>query len=145
MCGGVEVRDGERAFKVYFPSPKAAFPVVTEGGESLGWVRWGRRREENGSGPAGGWARLDTISAGGWEKYHPIPAFGIVERFMEKDAARVSHWIDIPPGQALRCLVIGPVEDRKVYVVTDAAPDEYVWIHDRWPLLASLPRDGENR
>ncbi len=57
MCGGVEARDAEKAYKVYFPSPKAAFPVMLEGGEALGWVTWGRRREEPGQGPQGGWAR----------------------------------------------------------------------------------------
>jgi len=43
MCGGVEARDAERSYKVYFPSPKAAIPVMLEGGESVGWVKWGAK------------------------------------------------------------------------------------------------------
>ena len=41
MCGGVEARDAVKTYKVYFPSPKAAIPVLGAGGEDLGWVRWG--------------------------------------------------------------------------------------------------------
>lgn len=138
MCGGVEARDGERSFKVYFPSPKAAFPVMLQGGEGLGWVKWGRRREEPGQGPQGGWARLETVERGGWNKYRPQRAFGLIDRYMEKDAERKSHWFDMPPGYALDCLVIGDGEDRRVYVVTSSPPDEFAWIHDRWPMVRSL-------
>ncbi|WP_218571756.1 hypothetical protein [Stutzerimonas degradans] len=135
MCGGVEARDAERSYKVYFPSPKAAIPVMLEGGESLGWVKWGRRREEAGQGPQGGWARLETVERGGWAKYQPIKAYGLVQRFMEKDAERKSHWFDVEPGFALDCLVLGEGEQRRVYVITSSPPEEFAWIHDRWPAM----------
>lgn len=101
MCGGVEAKDKNRAHepvRVYFPNPKAAFPVILEDGTDLGWVRWGRRKEQFGPSPQGGWAKLETIERGGWDKYHPQRAFGLVSRFMEKDAERVSHWFDINDG-----------------------------------------------
>tara|TARA_Y100001949_G_C15863476_1_gene276115 strand:- start:100 stop:384 length:285 start_codon:yes stop_codon:yes gene_type:complete len=44
MCGGIEARDAEKSYKVYFPSLKAAIPVLGAGGEGLGWVRWGDAR-----------------------------------------------------------------------------------------------------
>lgn len=142
MCGGVEARDKNRAYqavKVYFPNPKAAFPVVLEDGTDLGWVPWGRRREQPGKGPQGGWAKLETVERGGWEKYHPQRALGLISRYMEKDAERVSHWFDMNEGYALECLVIGEGEDRRVYVVTTSPPEEYAWIHDRWPMVSALP------
>lgn len=138
MCGGVEARDAERSFKVYFPSPKAAFPVMLEGGEALGWVKWGRRKEEAGSGPQGGWARLETVERGGWDKYRPLRAFGLIDRYMEKDASRKSHWFDMQPGYGLDCLLLGEGEGRRVYVVTSTPPEAYAWIHDRWPMVRSL-------
>lgn len=143
MCGGVEARDAEKAYKVYFPSPKAAFPVMLEGGEALGWVTWGRRHEEPGQGPQGGWARLETVERGGWEKYRPLRAFGLVQRYMEKGqpdekGKKQSHWFDMPEGYALDCLVLGEGEQRRVYVVTSTPPEEYSWIHDRWPMTVRL-------
>ncbi len=56
MCGGVEAKDKNRAYelvRVYFPNPKAAFPVILEDGTDLGWVRWGRRKEQPGVGLKG--------------------------------------------------------------------------------------------
>ena len=138
MCGGVEAREAEKAFKVYFPSPKAAFPVVLVDGGELGWVRWGKREGESGIGPRGGWAKLETIERGGWDKYRPRPALGLVDRFMEKDGQRTSHWFDVPNGYALRCLVMGEGDDQRVFVVTSRPPEEYAWVHDRWPQLALL-------
>ncbi|WP_421684487.1 hypothetical protein HKW98_09070 [Stutzerimonas urumqiensis] len=138
MCGGVEARDAERSYKVYFPNPKAAIPVMLEGGEALGWVRWGRRREEPGKGPQGGWARLETVERGGWDKYQPLRAYGLVQAYMEKDADRKSHWFQMDAGFALDCLVLGEGEERRVYVVTSAPPAEYSWIHDRWPIVRNL-------
>ncbi|MDB6446370.1 hypothetical protein PII47_23530 [Pseudomonas sp. 21TX0197] len=144
MCGGVEAADKNRAYervKVYFPNPKAALPVVLEDGTDLGWVRWGRRREEKGTGPSGGWAKLETVERGGWEKYHPQRALGLVQRYMEKDGERVSHWFDMNEGFGLECLVLGEDENRRVYVVTTSPPADYAWIHDRWPMIGRLPRE----
>lgn len=84
MCGGVEARDAEKSYKVYFPSPKTAIPVLGAGGEELGWVRWGRRKGEPGASPQGGWAKLETVERGGWEKYKPKRVMGLVQRYMGK-------------------------------------------------------------
>jgi hypothetical protein len=141
MCGGVEARDKDRAYqavKVYFPNPKAVFSVILDDGTDLGWVPWGRRKEQAGSGPQGGWAKLETVERGGWEKYHPQGALGLISRYMEKDAERDSHWFDMAEGYALECLVIGESEVRRVYVVTTTPPEEFAWIHDRWPMVTKL-------
>ncbi|MDH0748862.1 hypothetical protein N5D61_21270 [Pseudomonas sp. GD03842] len=142
MCGGVEAKDKNRAYepvRVYFPNPMAALPVVLEDGTDLGWVRWGRRKEQPGWGPQGGWAKYETIERGGWEKYHPQRAIALVSRFMEKDAERVSHWFDMNDGYGLECLVIGEAQERRVYVVTRAPPAAYEWLHDRWPAVTPVP------
>lgn len=130
MCGGVEARE-------------AAIPVLLEGSGQLDWIVWGRRKEQPGYGPPGGWAKLSTVEAGGWAKYHPRRAFSLVQRFMEKEGRtgernRISHWFDVPEGYALECLLIGEGEQRRVYVITTEPPTEYAWIHDRWPVLTAL-------
>ncbi|CAN7423660.1 hypothetical protein LJR232_002614 [Aquipseudomonas alcaligenes] len=140
MCGGVEAREADKVWKIYFPNPKAAIPVQLDGGSQIDWIGWGRREDQPGIGPQGGWARLSTVQTGGWAKYQPRRAFGLVQRFMEKEGQkgeknRPSHWFDVPEDQALECLVIGEGEDRRVYVVTTDPPEEYSWIHDRWPVL----------
>lgn len=106
MCGGVQARVADQVWKIYFPNAKAALPVLQADGTTE-WVLWGRRREQPGHLPATGWARLDSITAGKWARYHPRTVSIMAERFMEKDTERVSHWLDLEPGQALEGLLLG--------------------------------------
>ncbi len=129
MCGGVEAREADKVWKIYFPNPKAALPVLLEGSGQLDWIQWGRRKEEPGEGPPGGWARLSTVKAGGWARYRPQRGLAMAHRFTEKDGHpgdknRQSHWFDVPEGYALECLVLGEGEQRRAYIVTTDSPAE---------------------
>lgn len=144
MCGGVEAREADRIWRIYFPNPKAALPVLDESGQ-LEWITWGRRKGEPGGGPPGGWARSETIANGGWDKYQPRRAIAVVQRFMEKEGSadsggkRPSHWFDVPADSALDCIIIVDGQKTRAYLVTTEPPAEYHWIHDRWPLLVGHP------
>lgn len=47
MCGGVKYTDKQnKTWTVYFPSSKAALPVLKRDGE-IECVIWGKRKEEN--------------------------------------------------------------------------------------------------
>ena len=65
MCGGVEAREADKIWKIYFPNLKAAMPILLENSEQLDWISWGRRKDESGKGPQGDWTRLNTVQAGG--------------------------------------------------------------------------------
>ena len=135
MCSGVKYSESSgKDWKVYFPNPKAALPVAKNDG-SVEWVKWGRRREEQAPFVQGGWARSDSIELGKWERYSPLFVQLAVHSFMEKDAEKVSHWIDVPQGQAIEALIVEFNEEKRIYVVTEDTPDEYSWVHDRWPKL----------
>lgn len=56
MCGGVKYTDKQnKAWTVYFASPKAALPVLKKDGE-IEWITWGKRKEEDApTSPNGGW------------------------------------------------------------------------------------------
>jgi len=138
MCGGAKyIEPSGKEWKVYFPSPKAALPVVRPDG--VEWVKWGKRREEQAPGfVLGGWARIDSVEAGKWDKYQPDRVHLAIQAFMEKDAARTSHWIAVPPGKAVDALIISCNYERRLYVVTEATPPEYSWVHDRWPRLVEI-------
>lgn len=140
MCGGVEIsgkytRTGEQ-LKIYFPNPRAALPVQGAK-DGVVWVPWGRRREQPGKGPQGGWARLSSIEDGRWEKFGPTRVRIPAAKFMEKDEVKVSHWYDLEGDQAIEGLVIGEGETQKVYVITTDAPEGMDWVHDRWPLISA--------
>jgi len=120
---------------VYFPSPKAALPVLKKDGE-IEWVTWGKRKEEDTTAfPNGGWARLDSIKEGKWQRYQPRPVLLPIQSFMEKDAEKVSHWFDMKAGEAVQGLLTVHDGTARVYVVTTDTPAEFSYIHDRWPRI----------
>ncbi len=135
MCGGVEYqgKHGEMT-RIYFPNPAATLPVKLRSGAIL-WVPWGRRREQVGRLPQGGWARLDSIHAGKWERHQPRPVIIPALRFMEKDENKNTHWFKVPAGAGLQGLLAADGDINRVYVVTVETPPEYAYIHDRWPRL----------
>ena len=139
MCAGAKFRDKQlqKDWTIYFPNPKAALPVTLEDG-AFEWVKWGRRKEEQVSFVQGGWARLDSINEGKWDRYNPVIVNLAVESFMEKDADKVSHWVDVPQGMAIQALIVEGTAEKRLYVVTEDTPAEYSWVHDRWPRLVSI-------
>ncbi|WP_313055253.1 hypothetical protein [Pseudomonas lopnurensis] len=58
---------------------------------------------------------MGTVERGGWAKYHPQKAYGLVQRFMEKDGESRSHWFDVEPGFALDCLLLGDGDQRQIH------------------------------
>jgi len=133
MCGGVDYRFNEKDIKVHFPNPKAMLPVKQED-DGCTLLPWGRRQQQSGRLPLGGWARLESIHSGRWDKWYPIPVKLLVNRFMEKDAAGNSHWFDLTKDEYLQGLVARTGDEQRVYVVT-VVPEMDKAIHPRWPRI----------
>jgi len=135
MCGGVYYYHNNQDVRVYFPNPKATLPVITKNKE-IELLPWGRRKEQQGHLPMGGWARLDSIYSGRWDKWFPIPVKIPVKQFMEKDIEGNSHWFDLTNGQYIQGLVARDKYERRIYVVT-VTPELSEAVHDRWPRILS--------
>ena len=101
MCGGVRYTTNKETVRVYFPNPQAKLPILMRDG-NISLMPWGRRKEQEGNLPLGGWARLDSINTGKWEYVHPIPVKIIVDGFMEKDHNKDSHWFTLEEGRLFR-------------------------------------------
>lgn len=133
MCGGVYYEiDGEQV-RTYFPNPKARLPVKKKSG-GVELLPWGRRRQQTGHLPLGGWARLESIYDGRWERYFPQPVKLPILQFMEKDIEGNSQWFDLTQGKWIQGLVARWDHERRVYVVTITPEDESA-IHERWPRI----------
>jgi len=135
MSGGVYYTVNGQDVRVYFPNPGACLPVRTRAG-TPGLLPWGRRHEQAGHLPLGGWARLDSIYAGRWDRWFPVPVKLSVKSFMEKDFEGHSHWYDLTRGQWIQGLVARDRHERRVYVVT-VEPELPDMIHGRWPRILS--------
>jgi len=135
MCGGVYYRIGEEEVRSYFPNPKARLPVRKKDG-SIERLPWGRRQDQAGRLPLGGWARLESIYEGRWDRWSPVPVKLALSQFMEKDIEGHSHWFDLTPGKWVQGLVARWENERRVYVVT-IVPELADAVHERWPRILS--------
>lgn len=135
MCGGVYYTHEGQDVRVYFPNPKALLPVCGKSG-GINMLPWGRRRDQAGRLPLGGWARLDSIYAGRWDRWFPVPVKIPVKSFMEKDLEGLSHWFDLTKGQWVQGLVARDGAEQRVYVVT-VTPEMDDAVHERWPRILS--------
>ena len=135
MCAGVYYTIDGADVRLYFPNPKAQLPVRMRDGHAE-LLPWGRRHEQDGELPLGGWARLDGIYAGRWDRWMPVPVKLPVKSFMEKDFEGHSHWYDLTKGQWIQGLVARERHERRVYVVT-VEPELPDTPHERWPRIMS--------
>lgn len=152
MCGGMEFRKrahrlepgelfeairgsgaGVQELRVFFPNPKAALLLDSE--QDL-WLPWGRRKDQPGHWPEGGWARQESLSKPFWQRWRPSEVVVHPLRWMEKDPGRVSHWFELPAHQGILCLRLDGAPGTPLYVVTVPATGAYLAeIHTRIPLI----------
>lgn len=133
MCGGVRFSHQGEEFRLYFPNPKAVLPVLRQDGRAV-LLPWGRRKEQAGTLPMGGWARLDSIYAGRWDRWFPVPVKLLLLAFMEKDVEGRSCWYDLTKGKCVQGLVAREKHEQRVYVVTIEPPTPDA-DHERWPRI----------
>jgi hypothetical protein len=131
MCGGVEYKHDGQSHRVYFPYPDAQLPVRKRDG-SIELVGWGRRKEQPGKLPPSGWARLESVQAHKWDRWNPQPVKIIVDRFMEKDQSKNSHWFDLQQHEFIQGLLATRDEEQRLYVVTIEPPADRDAFR-RWP------------
>lgn len=133
MCGGVLYEYEGQEIRTFFPIPHARMPVARRGGGNA-LITWGRRREESGGLPLGGWARLESIMSGRWNRWQPRPVRLSITAFMEKDIQGESHWFPLTEGQWVQGLLARQGEELRVYVVT-ITPQMPDAVHERWPRI----------
>lgn len=152
MCVGIEYfLDGERKL-VGFDSVRPELAIRRKAG-AIAFYRWGTRgptyyAEDNTPGwaikfPVGGWAPLDQIRAGEWQRFEPRPVRILVARFLQVDVWQVPRYFALGPGEFVQGLLATLSNDTRVYVVTVPAPAEYADQDWYWPRI--LPAPNANR
>jgi hypothetical protein len=144
MCDGVYFEYQGNVLRQYFPNPKAVLPVQKKDG-SIILLPWGRRQSQMGNLPMGGWARLDSIYGGRWDKFFPKPLKIPILSFMEKDFEGHPHWYDLNKGQYLQGLLARDNNEQRIYVVTIESELEDSLIHSRWVRVVQNGEPTKNR
>lgn len=134
MCGGVSYTIHGVKETMYFPNPYAQLPLLHKDG-SVHFYPWGRRAGQVGNLPKGGWARQDSIRAGKWQYYYPLPVKIVVDAYMEKNFQDQSIWYDLKQGHYIQGLLAKLDGDIRVYIVTVQPEFELKYTHKRLPRI----------
>lgn len=119
--------------RTHFGNARAKLPVKMRSGQHQLYC-WGRRLNECGNLPLGGWARLEDISGGKWEKYFPRPVKIAISAFMERDYENQPRWFPIANGQCLQGLLARYDKEQRIYIVT-VTPQREDASFSRWPRI----------
>ena len=93
--------------------------------------------------PIGGWAPLDQVRAGEWQRFDPRPVRILVARFLQVDVWQVPRYFALNPGEFVQGLLATLSNDTRVYIVTVPPPAEYADQEWYWPRV--LPQPAANR
>ncbi len=133
MCGEALYKYEGREVRSAFPTPGARLPVARRHG-ALALLPWGRRRNESGTLPFGGWAHLEAIRGGKWDRWQPRPVRLVLRAFMETDIQGEDYWFELHSGQWVQGVVAHDGREQRVYVVT-ITPEMPEALHQRWPRI----------
>lgn len=133
MCGGIKFIHQAEELTLYFPNPRSSLPILKKNGE-ISLLPWGRREKQLGRLPLGGWARLESIKKGTWDRYQVKPVKLAVKHFMEKDSQGVSHWFNLAEDEYMQGLIACYDDELRAYVVTVESETESS-IHPRRPRI----------
>ena len=133
MCKGALYTYDGREVRIGFTSPGARLPVAKRHGHTM-LLPWGRRRNDNGALPLGGWARLEAIKTGKWDRWQPRPVRLQLRAFMESDIQGDDYWFELNSGQWVQGLIAREGKEQRVYVVT-ITPEMPDALHQRWPRI----------
>lgn len=122
-----------QSYKIKFKDPKAKLPIRCRDG-SIELRGWGRRQNEAGNLPLGGWAKLQDIQQRQWDSYFPKPVKLDVIGFMESDFEDQQHWFHLVKGQYIQGLFAHYDQESRIYIVT-IDPVRHDNIFQRWPRI----------
>lgn len=133
--GGLGLLEPEdEVIRVLFPNPKAALLVDPD--RNL-WLPWGRRKEQPGDWPEGGWAREESLAKPFWTRWAPELLLIHPVRWLEKDADRRTHAFEVALAEGILCLRLTGAPGQPLYVVTEPSRGDYREIHDRMPKVVA--------
>lgn len=134
MCEGVRYRSGPDILTSLFKHQRPRLPVkLKEGGYRQ--LPWGRRNGEPGALPFGGWAKLDAIHGGYWDRFFPIPVKIPCEYYMLLDHEGREKWYLNAMKRSIQGLLAREGHERRVYIVTVEPAIEEIDFHPHSPRL----------
>ena len=113
-------------FESFFWEKQPVLPISMPAGTQL--RLWGNKSQGNNL-PLTGWARIESLQSGKWDRWQPEPVDLPLERGYEKKA-----WFKFKRGA--KGILVKNEQDERVYIITQNASAEYRQAtgHDREPV-----------
>lgn len=127
--------------KVFFPIPNVKIPYFTNDG-IIDLAYWGIRNKSEQETlkvnfPITGWAKIESIKKGNWNKYNPLKVYIPAIKFMEKDKNKNSHWFELKNDEFVLAILVLKDNLKFCYIVTMPSVSPFNLIHDRWVILVN--------
>lgn len=134
LCHGISYREADDNIHAFFTENQATLPVKMRQGQ-CSQMPWGRKAEDPGSLPYGGWASLESIHAGRWEAFSPRPVQIAATGHVQQDKDGENHYFELQENQILQGLMAQDREQQVIYLVTVQTPKELQYVSSRWPRI----------
>lgn len=130
ICYSVE---NKHIMITHFTHTKAMLPVKTTFNQ-VQLVPWGRRKEEVGVLPLGGWLSKVSLEKGSFDHFFPKPVKIPVIKFMEYTVEDQPEWFDITNGYWIKGILLRDNHEQRVYTAT-LTPEMPNTPFSRWPII----------
>jgi len=135
MCLALSYSYEKKIFITHFTDDDATVLIKTNKG-LLQTIKWGRRLDEKGKLPLGGWISQELKAKGIYDKFFPKEVKICAIKFMEQDVQGRCVWSDITAGWYLQGLLLQERDERRVYLVT-FTPEKHDTPFTRWPIISA--------
>lgn len=133
MVKAVRFHFDDREWEVRFGHPQAKLPVRDRTGNVV-LKPWGRRPNEKGKLPLGGFARQTHLQGNRWDCYFPKSVRVMVKGFLVLDVADNEHWLIVTPGQFIHGICARYDAELRIYLVTHDSPPDMAEF-EMWPKI----------
>lgn len=142
MCGGLifKTNKNEQFITAYFPRPYTKIYGVNRELKIIE-AYWGKRDEiefKDINMPKTGWARIESLEKGFWNKFEYTKVLIPAYKYMEKDKTGHSHWFMLNENEFIEAILIVKENLNFIYIVTVPSTEEYSKIHNRWVSVVYL-------
>jgi len=134
MCDGVRFQQRKEILTTLYRHERPVLPVLLKSGEER-LMHWGRKHGQPGQMPYGGWAKLDAIHGGHWDRFFPIPVKIPCLYYMLIDHEGREKWYPNVMKEFLQGLIARVGHERRVYLVTVEPDIDLVDFHNHSPRM----------
>lgn len=133
MCIGIYFQHQDKSHIVHFTNANARLPVNIKN-QPINLLPWGRKNNETGEAPLGGWLDVNSLREGKWNYFFPKPIKIPALKFLESDFEGKLNWFDLTRGQCIQGALIQDGDIQRLYIVT-LLPAKKDTNYPRWPKI----------